>query len=92
MLISPLDVAFIHFMAALCHHVNINVCLEGVECEEKFDCLRLMGLVSWREACASGCFRMIVLWKFDNLSGYNKIKNHHIYIFIIHQYVFEIVQ
>ncbi len=35
---------------------------------------------------------MIVLWKFDNLSGYNKIKNHHIYIFIIHQYVFEIVQ
>ena len=48
MLISPLDVAFIHFMAALCHHVNINVCLEGVECDEKFDCLRLMGLVSWR--------------------------------------------
>ena len=43
-LTSQFDATFIHFVVALCHDVNIQVCLEGVEREEEFDRVRLMGL------------------------------------------------
>lgn len=33
---SRFDATFIHFVVALCHDVNIKVCLEGVEREEEF--------------------------------------------------------
>ena len=43
-LTSQFDATFIHFVVALCHDVNIKVCLEGVEREEEFDRVRPMGL------------------------------------------------
>ena len=43
-LTSQFDATFIHFVVALCHDVNIKVCLEGVEREEEFDRVRSMGL------------------------------------------------
>ena len=43
-LTSQFDATFIHFVVALCHDVNIQVCLEGVEREEEFDRVRPMGL------------------------------------------------
>ncbi len=41
---SRFDATFIRFVVALCHDVDIKVCLEGVECEEEFDCVRPMRL------------------------------------------------
>ena len=38
------DILTSHFVVALCHDVNIKVCLEGVEREEEFDRVRSMGL------------------------------------------------
>lgn len=41
---SRFDATFIRFVVALCHDVNIEVCLEGVERAEEFDRVRPMRL------------------------------------------------
>ena len=41
---SRFDATFIRFVVALCHDVNIRVCLEGVEREEEFEYVRPMHL------------------------------------------------
>lgn len=41
---SDFDVTFIRFVVALCHSVNIKVCLEGVESWEEYDKVKPMGL------------------------------------------------
>lgn len=57
-LTSQFDATFIHFVVALCHDVNIKVCLEGVEREEEFDRVRSWGLISYRGSCSgSPCLR-----------------------------------
>lgn len=43
-LTSRFDATFIHFVVALCHDVDIKVCLEGVEREEEFERVRSMEL------------------------------------------------
>ncbi|WP_308774598.1 EAL domain-containing protein [uncultured Bilophila sp.] len=43
-LTSRFDATFIRFVVALCHDVDIKVCLEGVELEQEFDRVRPMGL------------------------------------------------
>lgn len=43
-LTSQFDATFIRFVVALCHDVNIKVCLEGVEHEEEFERVQPMEL------------------------------------------------
>lgn len=43
-LFSEFDSTFIQFIVALCHSVNINVCLEGVETWDEYEVVRAMGL------------------------------------------------
>lgn len=41
---SSFDATFIRFIVALCHDVNIHVCLEGVETDEEYRIVSSMGL------------------------------------------------
>ena len=43
---STFDATFIRFIVALCHDVNINVCLEGVETDEEYAAVSDMGIDS----------------------------------------------
>lgn len=43
-LFSEFDSTFIRFIVALCHSVNIKVCLEGVETWDEYEIVRTMGL------------------------------------------------
>ena len=43
---STFDATFIRFIVALCHDVNINVCLEGVEADEEYAAVSDMGIDS----------------------------------------------
>lgn len=43
-LYSSFDATFIKFIVALCHDVNIEICLEGVETEAEYDAVSTMDL------------------------------------------------
>lgn len=43
-LCSRFDSAFITFIVAICHDVDVKVCQEGVETEEEYELLRQMGV------------------------------------------------
>lgn len=62
---SRFDATFIEFIVALCHDVNIKVCLEGIEQEEEYGIVKTMhldfmqGYLFGRPVCESNFMKLL---------------------------------